>query len=216
MLTTMDFGKVQRLLCLGAHSDDIEIGAAGTIARIIERNPSVEIRWEVFAPGLAKRAEEARQSGEAVCREAGKTNIQIHDFRDGYLMFQGAEVKDAFNRIAADFSPDLILTHHDDDRHQDHRFVSQLTWNTWRNHAILEYEIFKYDGDLGRPNVFVPLSKKTCQAKIDHLLAAFPSQTNRAWFTPEVFWATLRLRGAECNSPSQYAEAFFARKVVAG
>lgn len=216
MLTTMDLGRVRRLLCLGAHSDDIEIGAAGTIGRIIERNPGVEIRWEVFAGGATERAAEARQSAELVCKGAGSLAVNIHAFRDGYMMLHGETVKDTFNALAGAFSPDLILTHHDDDRHQDHRFISQLTWNTWRNHAILEYEIFKYDGDLGRPNVFVPLSKAACQAKIDNLISAFPTQATRAWFTPDVFWAMLRLRGAECNSPSQFAEAFHARKVVAG
>lgn len=216
MTPMFDLSRVRRLLCLGAHCDDIEIGAGGAVAQIIERNPDVEIRWEVFSGGETARGLEARNAAERVCKRASRRpQVTVHAFRDGYMPFQGEIVKDAFNQVQRGFDPDLIFTHHDDDRHQDHRLISQLTWNSWRNHAILEYEIFKYDGDLGRPSVFVPLSKDACDAKIETLLEAFPSQVGKAWFTPDVFWSMLRLRGAECNSPTSFAEAFHARKLVA-
>jgi LmbE family N-acetylglucosaminyl deacetylase len=144
-----------------------------------------------------------------------KSDIVINGFRDGFFPFQGELIKETFEDLKSSFAPDLILTHHDDDRHQDHRLVSQLTWNTWRDHMILEYEIMKYDGDLGRPNLFVPLSQDLCQDKISGLIEVFPSQTKRQWFNEEAFWSLLRLRGIECNAPSRLAEAFFARKILA-
>jgi LmbE family N-acetylglucosaminyl deacetylase len=134
-------------------------------------------------------------------------------FRDAFMQHDGVAVKEAFERIKSQFQPDLILTHHDDDRHQDHRFISQLTWNTWRNHAIFEYEIFKYDGDLSRPNVYVPLSKAHVDRKLGVLFEAFKSQTGKQWFTADVFAGLMRLRGVECNAPNQHAEAFHVRKL---
>ena len=174
------------------------------------------MKWVIFAGESPLRVEEARRSAEVfLAGTSTKSEIVIHGFRDGFLPFQGELLKETFEDLKASFAPDLILTHHDDDRHQDHRLVSQLTWNTWRDHMILEYEIMKYDGDLGRPNFFVPLSQDVCQDKIGSLLEVFPSQAKRQWFNEEAFWSLLRLRGIECNAPSRLAEAFFVRKILA-
>lgn len=214
MLSLVDFSRVRRLLCLGAHSDDIEIGAGGTIMHLVEANPRLEVRWVVFAGEEPVRVKEARRSAGLFLAGVGKSEVTVCGYRDGFMPFQGEQIKETFEEVKASFAPDLILTHHDDDRHQDHRLISQMTWNTWRDHAILEYEIFKYDGDIGRPNLFVPLSADTCRKKITQLFEAFPSQTGRQWFTEDVFWALLRLRGVECNAASNFAEAFFVRKLV--
>jgi LmbE family N-acetylglucosaminyl deacetylase len=215
MKALIDFSGVKRLLCLGAHSDDIEIGAGGTVMHLVDANPSLEVRWVVFGAEDPARSKEARRSAGIFLAGVSRSEVTVCGFRDGFLPFQGEQIKEKFEEIKDGFEPDLILTHHDDDRHQDHRIVSQLTWNTWRNHQILEYEIFKYDGDLGRPNVFVPLSEDCCRQKISQLFEGFPSQTKRQWFTDDVFWALLRLRGVECNSPTRFAEAFYARKLIA-
>ena len=215
MLSILDMTRVKRLLCLGAHCDDIEIGAGGTIMRLARAYPQIEVRWVVLTGEDPGRVEEARRSAELFLSGTRASEISIYGFRDGFLPFQGELVKEAFEDLKTNFRPDLILTHHDDDRHQDHRLVSQLTWNTWRDHMILEYEIMKYDGDLGRPNFYVPLSEDICRNKVAGLLEAFPSQSNRQWFDEETFWSLLRLRGVECNAPTRLAEAFFVRKVVA-
>jgi len=215
MLSILDMTRVKRLLCLGAHCDDIEIGAGGTIMRLAQADPQIEIRWVILAGEDPGRVEEARRSAKMFFAGTKVSEISIYGFRDGFLPFQGELVKEVFEDLKGKFKPDLILTHHDDDRHQDHRFVSQLTWNTWRDHMILEYEIMKYDGDLGRPNFYVPLSKDICQDKIDGLFNAFPSQVRRPWFNEDTFWSLLRLRGIECNASTRLAEAFHVRKVVA-
>ena len=171
MLSVLDLTRVKRLLCLGAHCDDIEIGAGGTILNSAKANPEIEVKWVVFGGENPERVEEARRSAEVfLAGTSTKSKIVIHGFRDGFFPFQGELIKETFEELKKSFAPDLILTHHDDDRHQDHRLVSQLTWNTWRDDMILEYEIMKYDGDLGRPNVFVPLSQDVCQDKIGSLL----------------------------------------------
>lgn len=215
MLRLLDLARAHRLLCLGAHCDDIEIGAGATIMSLIEANPRLEVLWVVFGGRDPVRVEEARRAAGLFLAGAAESEVIIHGFRDAFLPFHGEAVKDAFEALKQGFAPDLILTHHGGDFHQDHRLISQLTWNTWRDHAILEYEICKYDGDLGRPNVFVPLLESRCQRKIAQLMDAYPSQARRTWFTADVFWSLLRLRGVECNAPSHYAEAFFARKVLA-
>ena len=166
MLSVLDMTRVKRLLCLGAHCDDIEIGAGGTIMRLAKAYPQIEVRWVILAGEDPVRVEEAHRSAEVFLAGTGASEISIYGFRDGFLPFQGELVKEAFEDLKSNFAPDLILTHHDDDRHQDHRLVSQLTWNTWRDHMILEYEIMKYDGDLGRPNFYVPLSEDICRDKI--------------------------------------------------
>jgi LmbE family N-acetylglucosaminyl deacetylase len=212
MHALLDTSRVRRLLCLGAHCDDIEIGAGGTILRLIEANPQVEVKWVVFGARDDTRRQEARAAAKMLLGGA-KNDAEFLNFRDAFMQHDGVAVKETFERIKRDFQPDLILTHHDDDRHQDHRFINQLTWNTWRNHVILEYEIFKYDGDLGRPNVFVPLTQSQVDRKLAVLFESFKSQASKQWFTPDVFLGLMRLRGVECNAASRYAEAFHARKL---
>ncbi len=214
MIPLLDTRRVKRLLCLGAHCDDIEIGAGGTVMRLVEAHRGLEIRWVVMGGAEPARAEEARRSAALFTEGAGRVDVVVHGFRDAYLPWQGDKVKEAFESLAKDFAPDLILTHHEDDRHQDHTLVSALTWNTWRDHTILEYEILKWDGDLGQPNVFVPLDEGLCRRKVDRILDVYATQRSRRWFTEDAFLALLRLRGVECNSPSRYAEAFYARKMV--
>jgi LmbE family N-acetylglucosaminyl deacetylase len=204
-------GKPLRVLCLGAHSDDIEIGCGGTVLALIAQVPCVEVAWVVLS-GTGPRAEEARRSAALFLHGALKANVAVRDFRDGFFPYEGGRLKEYFEELKGAPGPDVIFTHHRADRHQDHRLVSDLTWNTFRDHLILEYEIPKYDGDLGRPNCYVPLDDAHCRTKVRHLLDAFPSQRDRRWFTEETFRALLRLRGVECASPTGYAEAFHAHK----
>jgi LmbE family N-acetylglucosaminyl deacetylase len=208
-------GAAYRVLCLGAHSDDIEIGCGGTVLALLGQYDNVAVRWVVFSAN-EERAREARASAEAFLAGAREKQVVVKNYRDGFFPFVGAEIKDAFEALKPEFTPDLIFTHYRDDRHQDHRLISDLTWNTFRNHLILEYEIPKYDGDLGRPNFFVPLEKATCARKVRHLLDSFKSQAHRPWFDEQTFLALLRIRGMEANSPSRYAEAFYCRKAVLG
>lgn len=203
--------RLDRLLCIGAHSDDIEIGAGGAVLRLLLENAGISVHWQVFS-AIGPRKLEAQQSAELFLQHAGARRVVTGDFRDGFFPYQGEAIKKAFEALKADFEPDLILTHTSDDAHQDHRLINQLTWNTFRRHAILEFEIPKYDGDLGRPNAYFPIPGEVCQRKIDHLCSAFVSQAGKHWFTEETFRAMLRLRGIECGH--RYAEAFFARKLV--
>jgi LmbE family N-acetylglucosaminyl deacetylase len=202
-----------RVLCLGAHSDDIEIGCGGTILRLIREYPRLRFYWIVF--GSAKqRTAEALASANRFLKPAKEKTVVVKGFRDGYFPYMGGEIKDYFEQLKQEISPDLIFTHYRHDLHQDHRLVCELTWNTFRDHLILEYEIPKYDGDLGAPNVFVHLDAGTCRRKIRYLLQHFQTQKNRHWFTADTFSALMRLRGVESHSPSTYAEAFYGRKVV--
>lgn len=203
---------VRRLLCLGAHSDDLEIGCGGTVLRILEEIRNVEISWIVFSAS-GERKLEAGRSAEKFLAGAGKREISIEGFRDGYFPYVGADIKDYFEKLKSHISPDLIFTHFREDLHQDHRTISELTWNTFRNHFILEYEVLKYDGDLGKPNFYITLNKEICRRKIDTILNSFQSQKNRSWFTPDAFMSIMRLRGVEINSPGDYAEAFYGRKI---
>jgi LmbE family N-acetylglucosaminyl deacetylase len=202
-----------RLLCLGAHSDDIEIGCGGTVMALLERFEKSMVRWIVFSAD-EDRSREARHSAAAFLSRAAHKEVVVKSYRDGFFPFHGAHIKEEFESLKHQFHPDLIFTHHLDDRHQDHRLISDLTWNTFRSHLILEYEIAKYDGDLGRPNLYVPLAESLCKRKIEILTSCFPSQANKQWFDEEVFRAVLRLRGMEANSPTRYAEAFHSRKAV--
>ncbi len=212
-MKTLSFaGGLNRILCLGAHCDDIEIGCGGTVMRLVEENPQAEILWVVFASNPVRKAE-ASACAEAFLQGAGKREILIHSYRDGFLPNHWAEVKDDFEAIKKRFAPDLILTHYRQDLHQDHRIVSELTWNTWRDHQILEYEIPKYDGDFGIPNFFVRLDQAKCDAKIAHLMKHYATQAGKQWFMEDTFRALLRLRGMEANSPTRFAEAFFGRKL---
>lgn len=201
------------VLCLGSHSDDIEIGCGGTILRLCEQYPDCTFHWVVFsAPG--ERAVEAQCAATHFAGSARLKNLLLKTFPDGFLPFVGAEVKSVFEQLKKEVSPDLIFTHNRKDAHQDHRLVSELTWNTFRNHLILEYEIPKYDGDLGQPSVFVPLEAELYQRKTQLLMESFASQRGKRWFQPETFLSLMRLRGMECNAPSGYAEAFYCRKLL--
>ena len=199
------------VLFLGAHADDLEIGCGGTALRLVAAHSDAHFYWVVLTADEV-RGKEARRAAEDVF--AGAATVVVKDFRDGYLPYTGDAVKDYFEELKATVSPDLILTHCGDDAHQDHRFVSQLTWQTFRDHLILEYEVPKYDGDMGRPNVFVPIDDEIRRRKIEHLLTYFDTQLSRRWFTEDLFSGLLRLRGMECNSPSNFAEAFYSRKIV--
>jgi LmbE family N-acetylglucosaminyl deacetylase len=202
-----------RVLALGCHSDDIEIGAGGTLLRLRDAYPRLELRWVVFSAHDARRAE-ARASAEDLMAGLPGLRVDLHAFRDGYFPYDGARIKDAFEDLKTDASPDLVLTHHRQDLHQDHRLLCELAWNTFRDHLILEYEIPKYDGDLSRPNVFVPLSEAQCRRKVEVLMRHFGSQRDKHWFTDDLFLGLMRLRGMEARSPTGYAEAFHGRKLV--
>jgi len=199
-----------KILCVGAHCDDIEIGCGGTILRLAKEGKIKELRWVVFT-STPTRAEEARKCGESFLRNVNKKQIDIMSFKDGFLFNTAAEVKMAFEDIKKSFDPDVIFTHHGQDHHQDHNLLSRLTWNTFRNHLILEYEIPKYDGDLGTPNTFVSLSRDVVDEKAANLLEHYPSQASKHWFDRELFAGLSRIRGMECAQP--YAEAFYARKL---
>lgn len=205
--------KPLKILCLGSHSDDIEIGCGGTILRLIAERQSVDVTWVVLASN-ADREREARCSAEQFLARADKKNVIVKSFRDGFFPFEGAQIKECFERGIKPVSPDVVFTHNRKDAHQDHRLVAELTWNTFRNHLILEYEIPKYDGDMGQPNFFVPLDTEICDQKIRCLMEAFETQRSKAWFSRETFLGLMRLRGMECVAPSGYAEAFYCRKVV--
>jgi LmbE family N-acetylglucosaminyl deacetylase len=203
--------KGPTILLLGAHCDDIEIGCGGTVGRMVQRYPSARIVWVTLSSD-AVRAPETRAAAARVLAGAADAEVRIEKFRASYFPYDGAALKDYFEGLKP-VRPDLIITHARQDLHQDHRVVNELTWNTFRNHLILEYEIPKFDGDLGTPNVFVPLSAEDMKRKCDTLTECFPSQTARYWFTRGTFEALARLRGIECNAPEGYAEAFYGRKL---
>jgi len=206
-------GAALRILCLGAHSDDIEIGCGGTVLRLLGENPGAEVWWVVLGAAGDRKAEAAR-GAELFLAGAQKKNVVLKEFRDGYFPYIGAEIKDFFEWLKRQYSPDLVLTHYREDLHQDHRLVSELSWNTFRDHLILEYEIVKYDGDLGTPNCFVHLSESVARRKIQALMDCFKTQRDKRWFTEDTFSSILRLRGLESNAPDKYAEAYYARKIV--
>jgi LmbE family N-acetylglucosaminyl deacetylase len=206
-------GAPIRVLCLGAHADDIEIGCGGTVLQLLAERPGTSCHWIVFS-GTAERACEARNSADRFLRAAGRRRVEVHEFTDGHFPVALSAIKNVLEDVKRDFSPDLILTHYRDDRHQDHRVVSDVTWQTFRDQLILEYEIPKYDGDLGAPNCFVALADEVRKQKVSHLLAGFPSQRDKRWFSEETFFALMRLRGMECAAPGGYAEAFYGRKLT--
>jgi LmbE family N-acetylglucosaminyl deacetylase len=200
-----------RILCLGAHSDDIEIGCGGTIIDLVDKHPDSEFLWVVFSAS-PERVLEAEKSANAYLEEVERKEIVIKDFRDGFFPYTGEAVKQSFEDLKKRFNPDVIFTSNRHDLHQDHRLISELTYNTFRDHLIFEYEILKYDGDLGSPNIFVPLEPSTCAEKIRRLKDCFKSQQENSWFDEECFYALMRIRGVESNSHTKYAEAFFCRK----
>jgi len=205
------WSNLQRVLCLGAHSDDIEIGCGGTLLNLIGSTPGLEVWWVVLS-GDERRAGEARQSCNIFCRGAGRVELVQQTFADSFFPHEGRRVKDFFHELAGRVKPDLIFTHRRDDRHQDHRVVAELTWNAFRGATILEYEIPKWEGDLGQPNFFMPLSAEIMERKIAALLECFPSQATKPWFDRETFLGLARLRGLE--AATRCAEAFHAHKLV--
>jgi LmbE family N-acetylglucosaminyl deacetylase len=205
-------GENLKILCMGAHSDDIEIGCGGTILRLAEQYPGCEFHWVVFN-AIGTREIEARRAAQLFAGSRLNDPL-LKRFQDGFMPFVGSEVKVVFENDLKQLSPDLIFTHNGNDAHQDHRLISQLTWNTFRDHFILEYEIPKYDGDLGRPSIFVPLDREVCERKVHYLMDAFQSQQTKRWFQADTFFSMMRLRGMECAAPSGYAEAFYCRKLV--
>jgi LmbE family N-acetylglucosaminyl deacetylase len=206
-------GEPFRLLCLGAHADDIEIGCGGTILRLAAEHPGISVRWVVFS-GDGRRRGEAEAGARFFLAGVADTTVTLHGFRDGFFPSQHAQIKESFEQLKREFRPSLVLTHYRDDLHQDHRVVAELAYNTFRDHLVWEYEIAKYDGDLGNPNLFSPLSEAVAQRKIAALLEHFPSQRSHNWFTADTFRALLRLRGIGCNAPEGLAEAFYCRKAV--
>jgi LmbE family N-acetylglucosaminyl deacetylase len=204
-----------KVLCLGAHSDDIEIGCGGTILWLIGERKDIVVDWVVFGAS-GKRKNEAATSAKAFLAGAARRTITVEEFKDGYFPFIGTEIKDYFESLKARFAPDLIFTHQRSDLHQDHRLISDLTWNTFRDHLILEYEIPKYDADLGAPNVYFPLNEPVVHRKVRLIMKHFASQAVNHWFTEETFRVALRLRGVESNAPSGYAEGFYGRKLTLG
>jgi LmbE family N-acetylglucosaminyl deacetylase len=204
---------LRRVLAIGCHADDIEIGCGGTLLALARANPDLEVEWVVLA-AEGGRADEARASAEGFLASVATSRVEVLDFRDGFLPYLGGAVKDAFEALKDRVDPELVLTHAGYDFHQDHRLACELTWNTFRHHAILEYEIPKVDGDLGRPNFFVPLPADVVEEKLALLERFFPSQAGRHWFDRELFLGLMRLRGMECVAPDRYAEAFTSRKTV--
>jgi LmbE family N-acetylglucosaminyl deacetylase len=204
--------RALKVLCLGAHSDDIEIGCGGTVLELAGRYPNATFHWVVFS-AIGVREAEARRGAEMFAGAKLSQGPVLKTFRDGFMPFVGAEVKSVFEELKT-VAPDLIFTHNRKDAHQDHRLLSELTWNTFRDHFILEYEIPKYDGDLGQPSVFVPLATDVYQEKVRCLMDAFQSQRHKHWFQESTFLSLMRLRGMECNAPSGHAEAFYCRKLV--
>lgn len=206
-------GDQLSVLCLGAHSDDIEIGAGATLLSMIERGIRLDVRWCVLSAGH-DREHEARASAADFLSDAANVQIDVMSFRDGFFPEQGEAIKSWFEALKQNVNPDIIFTHHPNDAHQDHRQVCRLTWNTFRDHCILEYEIPKWDGDFGRPNLYVPVSASVLQRKIDLLISHFATQRSKQWFDRETFLGLARLRGMECRAPERYAEAFYARKLT--
>ena len=208
-------GRALEILAIGAHADDIEIGCGGTILYLAAGGFPLHVTWVVLS-AAGVREQEAVGSAAAFLKDVGQTTVVLKGFRDGFFPWVGAEVKEVFEDLKGEVDPDLVLIPRREDAHQDHRLVAELTWNTFRDHLVLEYEIPKYDGDLGSPNLFVPLPIGVCERKVELLLDGFPSQRDRGWFTPDTFWALLRLRGVESNAPSGFAEAFHCRKMRLG
>jgi LmbE family N-acetylglucosaminyl deacetylase len=213
----LDIGGTQKrlnnILCLGAHSDDIEIGCGGTIIRLINENPTVSIKWVVFSSDSVREAEALAGAGMFL-KGTQHRKVTIEKFNNGFFPYIGGSIKKYFEKIKLQDTPDLIFTHYRDDYHQDHRLISELTWNTFRNHLILEYEIVKYDGGLGSPNLFVELPISMCKQKVKYINTCFKSQKEKQWFSDETFYGLMRIRGVESNSLSGYAEAFYSKKLI--
>ncbi len=204
--------RAPRCLFLGAHSDDIELGCGGSLLELLALKPELEVDWVVFSSNDVREAE-TRAAALQLLGEKNAARVEVLRFRNSFFPQQATEIKEYFESIKNRFDPDVVFTHFRDDLHQDHRTIGELTWNTFRNHLILEYEIPKYDGGLGSPGVFMPISKQTLDRKISILMDTFASQRSKGWFTEETFRALPRLRGIECNAAEGFAEAFYCRKL---
>jgi LmbE family N-acetylglucosaminyl deacetylase len=213
-MLTLTTRSATRFLFIGAHSDDIEIGCGGSVVSLLTGRSRVEVLWVVFSAG-GLRTREATKSARALLPRGATADVRVLDFRTSYFPSQAIEIKDYFETLKS-FAPDMVFTHALGDRHQDHRLLAELTWNTFRNHLVLEYEIPKYEGDLGQPNVFVPLSAAVARRKARHLCRHFQTQGNKHWFSEETFLALARLRGIECAASSGFAEGFHVRKLTLG
>lgn len=213
LIPTFDRGRALRVLCIGAHCDDIEIGCGATLRVLQRHRAGITVDWVVLS-GTPARRQETQRSMRLFIRPGCRGRLHFGDFPDGRFPAVYAEIKDFFETLKGSPRPDLILCHERDDRHQDHRIVNEMVWSTFRNELVLEYEIPKWDGGLDQPNVYVPIEARQAAAKAKALLRAYPSQAGRDWFTSDTFLAMLRLRGLECRAPSGYAEAFHGRKVL--
>jgi len=206
------FADAQTILCIGAHADDIEIGCGGTIHKWLGEGPNRQIHWVVMS-AAGERADEAMTSASRFLDAIRDRRVVIKDFRDSYFPAQYADIKSFIHELATEIDPDVIFTHRLEDRHQDHRLLAELTWNVFRDHLIFEYEIPKYEGDLGHPNVYVPLTRDQCETKVDGIVETFQSQVDRRWLSTDNLWALLRLRGIESNAPEGFAEGLTCRKL---
>jgi LmbE family N-acetylglucosaminyl deacetylase len=215
LMLNLKFEKPSTILCVGAHSDDIEIGCGGTLLTFARKHPDLKIWWVVFSAN-GDRIREAKSSAIAFLEGAATPKVIVKNFRNGFFPAQFESIKEYFEELKGKLNPDLVFTHYRDDRHQDHRVLSDLAWNTFRDHAIIEYEIPKYDGDLGTPNLYMRLEESLCRRKCEHICKYFQTQGNKHWFSPDTFLALMRLRGIECASATKYAEAFYCRKLTFG
>lgn len=207
--------KPLHVLCLGAHCDDIELGCGGALLALLARYPRTRVTWVAFS-GSAERVKELKASSRRFLRGAGSSQVITHDFRDGFFPGQFTAVKERFEALKELGSPDLVFTHQREDHHQDHRVVAELTWNTFRNHLILQYEIPKYEGGLTTPSTYIAFDKALAERKIRILLECYPTQRRKAWFTADTIRGLMRLRGIESGSPTGWAEGFHAAKLLVG
>lgn len=204
-----------RILALGAHCDDIDIGCGATMLALLERHPGAEVTWVAFASS-GEREREFRASAKRFLARAGRVRMLVHTFRDGFFPAQYTNIKEVFESLKAVPDPDLVFTHHAPDWHQDHRLICQLTWNTFRNHLILEYEVPKYEGDLSTPNAYVSVSRAQAERKISILWSCYRTQRAKQWFTADTFRGLMRLRGIEGGGATGWAEGFHVRKFGVG
>ena len=208
----LPLNDLQSVLVIGSHPDDIEIGCGGTLLRLLSEQP-VHVHW-VTLSGAGQRRDEAQAGADRILRQSKTKRVAIEDFRDAFFPASYAEIKEYFVRLRQDFSPDVVFTHRREDLHQDHRLVAELTWNAFRDHLIFEYEIPKYEADLGQPNVYVALDEAQCTSKVNAIMESFPSQHGKSWFNEDTFWSMMRIRGVEADMNTKYAEAFHCRKMV--
>lgn len=208
--------NVRKILCLGAHADDLEIGCGGTLLKMLAARPGqVEVHWVVLS-AEGPRADEAAQAARRILKSAASQTVVLKDFRDSFFPYVGGQIKEFFCELGRQIAPDVVFTHRGEDRHQDHRLVWELTWNTFRDQLILEYELPKYEGDLGQPNFYVPLDEPIARRKVHALTECFRSQHGKPWFSADTFWSLMCLRGLECRAASKLAEGLYCRKMVMG